>query len=406
MACIRKRRGKWVLDYRDQHGERHWETVEGSRKDAESVLADRIKEIGKGEYQSVKDQKTFNELIEAYREMHINVNLRGSTREDYNGRINLHILPYFSNIKIQRITPEMVEKFKAHLLEHFEKQAKRKDVQGEVGRRTVNKCLTLLWSICKYGIKMRWMSYNPVDGVARLKTGTSHKDEALVQDNILRPNEIQRLLSVFTPSDERWRMITMTALLTGLRQGELLGLKWTDIDWYNRQVYVQRSFTSGHFYQPKTKYSRRKVDIPGALISELKRWKLACPKGELDLVFPNLTGNPEMAPNLLYRGFYPALRRAGLRQIRFHDLRHTYASLLIANGEHPKYIQSQLGHSSIRVTLDIYGHLMKETNGHAAEKLADLALGNSGKPTQFSRSGSKMVADYAEGGTLNAVRMS
>lgn len=404
MACIRKRRSKWILDYRDQQGKRHWETIDGNRKDAERVLADRIKEIGKGEYQSVRDQRTFDELVEAYRSMHIDVNLRGSTRDDYNGRIKLHILPYFSNIKLQKITPEMVEWFKNHMLKSF--QERQKDAQDEVGRRTINKCLTLLWSICHYGIKMRWMSYNPVEGIARLKTGAFHKDEALQEDSILRPDEIQRLLSVFTPSDERWRMITMTAILTGLRQGELLGLKWTDIDWNSRQVYVQRSFTSGRFYQPKTKYSRRKVDIPGALVSELKRWKLACPKGEFDLVFPNLTGNPEMAPNLLYRGFYPALRRAGLRQIRFHDLRHTYASLLIANGEHPKYIQSQLGHSSIRITLDIYGHLMKETNSHAAEKLADLVLGNCGKPTQFSRSGSKMVAEYAEGGILNAVGMS
>ena len=343
MACIRKRRGKWILDYRDQHGKRHWETVEGNRKDAEKVLADRIQEIGKGDYQSVKDQKTFNELAEVYRKTHVNVNLRASTRKDYDGRIDLHILPYFSNIKLQRITPEMVEKFKGHLLEHFAQQTKRKDVHDEVGRRTINKCLTLLWSIFKYGIKLRWMSYNPVEGVARLKTGTSYKDEELEEDNILRPEEIKRLLSVFTPSDERWRMIVLTAILTGLRQGELLGLKWTDVDWYNRQIYVQRSFTSGRFNQPKTKYSRRKVDIPGVLVSELKRWKLLSPKGELDLVFPNLSGNPEMAANLLYRGFYPALRRAGLRQIRFHDLRHTYASLLIANGEYPKYIQSQLG---------------------------------------------------------------
>src|SRR4030095_8922715 len=84
----------------------------------------------------------------------------------------------------------------------------------------------------------------------------------------------------------------------------------------------------------------------------------------------------------------PALRRSGIKQVRFHDLRHAYASLLIANNEHPKYIQSQLGHSSIKITMDTYGHLMNATNNCAAEKLADLALGEGKK----SEVGSKMVA--------------
>ncbi len=116
--------------------------------------------------------------------------------------------------------------------------------------------------------------------------------------------------------------------------------------------------------------------MPSPLLSELKRWKLKCPKGEQELVFPNTLGKPENNSNVLRRVFHPALRRAGLRKVRFHDLRHTYASLLIANGEHPKYIQTQMGHSSIKVTMDTYGHLMQATNAQAAEKLATLALGS------------------------------
>ena len=107
---------------------------------------------------------------------------------------------------------------------------------------------------------------------------------------------------------------------------------------------------------------------------ELKRWKLRCPKGELDPILPNGAGNLEAQSNLMRRGFHPALRRAGLRHIRFHDLRHRYASLLIENGEHPKYIQTQMGHSSIKITMNTYGHLMRSTNNEAAEKLATLVL--------------------------------
>ena len=117
------------------------------------------------------------------------------------------------------------------------------------------------------------------------------------------------------------------------------------------------------------------MDVPRVFMKELKVWKLKCPKGKDNLVFPNGAGNPENHGNLLRRGFYPALRRAELRHIRFHDLRHTFASLLIKNNEHPKYIQKQLGHKSIKTTMDVYGHLMEGINKKAADKLAGLALG-------------------------------
>jgi len=133
-------------------------------------------------------------------------------------------------------------------------------------------------------------------------------------------------------------------VLTGLREGELLGLAWGDIDWTARQIYVRQQYTAGRFSELKTKASRRRVDLPGELVAELRRWRLQCPPGAHDLVFPTGLGTPDSPCNLLNRGFYPALRRAGLRKIRFHDLRHTYASLLIANGEHPKRIQALMGH--------------------------------------------------------------
>lgn len=128
--------------------------------------------------------------------------------------------------------------------------------------------------------------------------------------------------------------------------------------------------------EPKSKASRRKIDLAPELIHKLKKWKLACPKGETDLIFPTEEGTPENAANLLYRRFLPALRRAGLPRMRFHNLRHTYASLLIAQGEHPKYIQSQLGHSSINVTMDIYGHLMEKVNPKAATLPGKTVLGS------------------------------
>jgi integrase len=156
---------------------------------------------------------------------------------------------------------------------------------------------------------------------------------------------------------------------------------WGDIDWLARQIYVRQQYTAGRFSEVKTKASKRRVDLPGELGAELRRWRLACPPGLHDLVFPSGVGNPKNHGNLLHRGFYPALRRAGLRKIRFHDLRHTYASLLIANGKHPKRIQALMGHSSINVTMDVYGHLMPGGESEVADRLGALVFRTSGSRT-------------------------
>jgi integrase len=126
--------------------------------------------------------------------------------------------------------------------------------------------------------------------------------------------------------------------------------------------------------------------------TELKKWKLACPKNEIDLILPNEAGQPMNYSNMMRRYFEPALTAANIPRIRFHDLRHTYASLLIEQGENIKYIQNQLGHSSPTVTLNVYSHLMDKSNQEAAHKLEN---------TIFEKNGSKMVAETKEATDLN-----
>ena len=113
-------------------------------------------------------------------------------------------------------------------------------------------------------------------------------------------------------------------------------------------------------------------------IAQLKKWRLACPKNDLDLVFPNEAGNHINNKKILRRNFRPALKPAGCPPIRFHDLRHTYASLLIAQGEKIKYIQNQFGHASPTITLNVYAHLMKPTNQEAACRLENAVFGATG----------------------------
>ncbi|RJP83631.1 MAG: site-specific integrase [Desulfobacteraceae bacterium] len=177
---------------------------------------------------------------------------------------------------------------------------------------------------------------------------------------------------------KKYYMLFKLAIFTGCRQGELLGLKWTDVLWTTSQIYIKRTFNKKAWYNPKTKTSIRKIDMGPSVLADLKQWQRECPKTELDLIFPNRDGGPMDQSHMLNRFFFPALKKAGIPRIRFHDLRHTFASLLIDQGENIKYIQTQLGHSTPSVTLNTYAHLLKPVNQKAASRLEKMVLGESG----------------------------
>jgi integrase len=375
MGCVRKRRKRWVVDYYDREGKRHWHTLPktATKDEANEKLGEIEKKIRQGVYTPTKELPYFPEVGDSYLTSK-QTNVRHSTLQQYKGHFENHLKPYFEKVKINQINFDAIEKFKHHSL------------SKGVTSPTLCKILITLGAILTYAVRMHYIDFNPAREVEKPKGNSLHGEkEEMV---ILKPEEIRALLDA-TPT-QKHRVLFMSAVLTGAREGELLGLKWDDFDWFNSQVHIRRTFNHGKFMEPKTKTSRRKIDLAPELVLELKKWKLASPKGELDLVFPSETGQTMNATNMVVRNFFPALRRAGLPQIRFHDLRHCYASLLIAQGEHPKYIQSQMGHSSINVTMDIYGHLMDSVNQRAASRLGRAVLG---KEADQGENGSKMVAE-------------
>jgi Phage integrase family len=159
------------------------------------------------------------------------------------------------------------------------------------------------------------------------------------------------------------------------RPGCIAGSSWRfdggDVDWFGRRVWVRRNVNRhGQFQEPKTRGSVRAIAMLQTLATALREHQLASPfSDEDDLVFASEKGTPLDGHNFVRRVFEPALRRAGLPKIRFHDLRHTFASLLIAQGEHPKLISEQLGHASVQITLDRYGHLLPASYDSAGERL-------------------------------------
>lgn len=200
------------------------------------------------------------------------------------------------------------------------------------------------------------------------------------------------ITAIIEAADGRWRPFILTAIFTGLRASELRGLRWKDVDLKKRELTVtQRADRYHHIGAPKSEAGHRSVPLTPKLVSALTEWKLACPRGAAGLVFPNGAGKVESLQNIINRVWKPVQIRAGVTVVvgrdedgrpvvmakytGLHALRHFYASWCI-NREvdgglelPPKVVQARLGHASITITLDRYGHLF--SGGDDSKKLAD-----------------------------------
>lgn len=204
----------------------------------------------------------------------------------------------------------------------------------------------------------------------------------------LSGSEARAFLQAASEAGDRLEALYILAVHCGLRQGELFALKWEDVDLDARTLQVRRTLTrvkDGEpvFTTPKTAKSRRQVRLTNGAVSALRahrkrqlerRMEYAGIWKDHGLVFTSETGTPLNRHNVAQRSFKPLLKRAGLRDIRFHDLRHTCATLLLSRGQHPKFVQELLGHSTIAITLDTYSHVLPGMGDGLADAIED-ALG-------------------------------
>jgi integrase len=179
-------------------------------------------------------------------------------------------------------------------------------------------------------------------------------------------SEVERLAS---ETVEPYDNLVRFACLTGLRQGELFALRDRALDLRQRTVAVEAGARDGKLVPTKTSAGRRQVRLSGESLRVLREQLLARAPNELGLVFPTPGGTVWRKDNFMARVFRPAVRRADLAPLRFHDLRHTYAALMVAAGAHPKLLQAQLGHTSINVTLNTYGHLFPDAFADVGDAL-------------------------------------
>ncbi|HET58099.1 MAG TPA: site-specific integrase, partial [Deltaproteobacteria bacterium] len=338
-----------------------------TKKDAKDELRTIEDQVSKGCYIPLNKASTFKEVAEQWLEFK-KPYIRETTWNVYNIHVDHHFKE-LADVKISKVTTPAVESW----------ISKR---QGEkMNLSTMRKILVTFNQVMAYAVRHKMIDSNPVRDAERPRKSINDNTGGGI--TVLDPGQIRALLEA-TPG-QKYKTLFMTAIMTGARQGEILGLKWSDVDFKTKQIHIRRTFNHQRFFPPKTRESIRAIDCAPSLIQALASWKLVSPQKKDDaLVFANEAGEPMNYSNMVQRHFQKALKTASIERIRFHDLRHTYASLLIQQGENIKYIQSQLGHSSPTVTLNVYAHLMKSENQAAACRLEN---------TIFSVDGSKMVAE-------------
>lgn len=362
MGSVRRRKWKgqavYFIDYVAANGQRVRQTIgpsEQSRRLACKVLAQREAEAQLGIHRLPSNKTTrFSDFAEDWLQRQAGRNLAPKTLESYEGIVKNHLIPSrFGGKFLGTIQKDDIERFLGET-RSLRKKAKAPD--RPLSPRSARYALTILKSMMEDAITQRLLTENPAAKVRPpLRSDREDKMQTLGRE------EIARLLDV---AGEPWRMLYLAAVHTGLRRGELLGLRWSDLDLRKGLLYVRRSLNrvrQGEGYVVaeaplKTRHSRRTVDLSPALVEAL----LTFPAGDdpkRDFVFRSKAGGP-IDPDNVDRAYKRHLTLAGLPEIRFHDLRHTHASLLIAVGVHPKAIQARLGHSSITITMDRYGHLM------------------------------------------------
>jgi integrase len=250
------------------------------------------------------------------------------------------------HVRLDRLTHEQI----AGALEGL-----RKDGKGARTRQVVYDTLraALNWAVKRD----RVLTANPIVSVARPKV--------VREIDFLARDEAKAFLEAV--ADDPYRALFHLTIAVGLRLGEVSALTWRDIDLNAGSLTVTKSLKESRAVgRPKSKGSRRRIDLPPSIVTELRAHEARSRfRAPTELVFPSATGTALHPSNFERRHFFPALARAELRRIRFHDLRHTAAAIRLLAGEHPSVIQAMLGHASIRTTLDVYGHLA-DTIGRAA----------------------------------------
>jgi integrase len=394
---IRRRGRSWVLHYR-RDGKQVWRSFadrdygneQASLEAAELELARaKVRKI-QGQPEPASRSITLDTFAPEWLTDYARAHVGEQTYVNYESVLRVHVLPSLGHLELRQITRKILAAFVsdwatggpvfqervAAITEAEVQRAREQDRKPRpvrVGRspKTISNAIVVIREMLGHAVEWNYLVANPAVGLRRPRDDR----ETGEQMRPLDPDGVRKLLDACT--EQLDRALLMTAVMTGARRGELLGLTWADVDWDRRRLWIRRSVgLGGQVKRPKSRRSVRAIALTPTLVAELRRHRMASKaKAETDPVFASSTGTPLDGRNLVRVIFEPALKRAGLPHMRFHDLRHTFASLLIAQGAHPKYISEQLGHASVQITLDRYGHLFDQSYGDESAKLETALFG-------------------------------
>ena len=373
MAKVRKRtwtnsKGEqtaWVADYTDQDGRRHIKTFE-TKKAATAWLVTAQGEVAKGIHTPERSSITVAEAARLWLRRCEIEGLERATISGYRYATNLHIIPLIGDVRLARLSTPTVEAYKDELL-------------SRLSRSRAGKALSILKSILADAVRRGLVAQNAAIAV-RVAARKRHERRVEIGIQIPSKDDINAILSAATG---RWRPLMVTASFTGMRTSELRGLTWNDVDIDNRVIHVrQRVDGYSQMGSPKSAAGRRDIPMSPTVVNVLREWKVGCRRGPLMLVFPNTIGKVEAHTNLVERFWRPLQRELGMvdeagePRFDFHALRHFAASLFIESGMSPKRVQSILGHSTLAMTYDLYGHLFPNIeDDHARLAAAERGIG-------------------------------
>jgi len=365
---IKKRCAKWYV-YVNYHGRRKNRCV-GTREAAEKVRREIEARLALGDLAFLNDGgkpvPTFKNYADGWLDNYAEVECKPSTKRSYEQLLRLHVTPRFGQKKLTDIRRDEVKRFLAELSQVSH------EVDGvrspKFSKNTLRLIVCSLRTVLNAAVEDGIIESNPAAKVGRF----AKSEKPVRQASAMTRDEAEKFLNGVNEICPEWHPFFLTALRAGLRKGELIALKWGDFQFGenaedpNRYILVQRNYSHGRFVTPKSNKSRR-VDLSKQLraeLIELRDAKLlsAMMAGKTsiadELVFPSQVGTVIKPDNIAARYMEPALEKAGLRRFRFHDLRHTFGSLLIQDGASLAYVKDQMGHSSIQITVDTYGHLI------------------------------------------------
>jgi integrase len=368
MATVRKRKLpsgliRWQASYVDGAGQRRAKLFD-RKSDGEAWLVETSHDLVRGLHTPANVSPTVKEAGVLWIKRCNEKKLEPATIRSYQEHIGLHILPRIGAKRLAELNAPSVNAFADRL---------REDGRSpEMVRRVVKSLGAIFREARRRGLS----ATDPTAGLDLHLPGREDPRPA-----VPTKAELQALIAGATG---KWRPLVLTAIFAGLRASELRGLRWQDVDFDQRQINVaQRADIFRNIGRLKSKSAYRSIPCPSLVLNALKEWKLQCPKGDLGLVFPSGTGNVDSLSNIKYRGFEPLQRAAGVvdaegaAKYGMHALRHACASLWIEQGMNPKRIQTLMGHATIKMTFDVYGHLFQDTGAdqRAAEDIQLRLLG-------------------------------